>query len=122
MYRPRILLTLLTLVLLVSCRSATSSITPAPPPPTPTSAPLAPQAAATLAPTGDPTAPKITLKLIRDAFNQPVYVTRPGDDSGRLFVVEKAGRIVMLGDGQPAAEPFLDIRDRVGSSGSEQGL
>ena len=41
---------------------------------------------------------------------------------GRLFVVEKAGRIVILRDGQPLPAPFLDIRGVVGSSGSEQGL
>jgi glucose/arabinose dehydrogenase len=49
-------------------------------------------------------------------------MTHAGDDSGRLFVVEKRGRIVALRDGQPAAQPFLDITDRVGSSSNEQGL
>jgi glucose/arabinose dehydrogenase len=39
-----------------------------------------------------------------------------------MFVVEKRGRIVIVRDGTPAETPFLDISDRVGSSGSEQGL
>jgi glucose/arabinose dehydrogenase len=39
-----------------------------------------------------------------------------------LFIIEKAGRIRILENGQLVDEPFLDITDRVGSSGSEQGL
>jgi glucose/arabinose dehydrogenase len=44
------------------------------------------------------------------------------DGSGRLFVIEKPGRIRILQDGQLQSEPFLDITDRVGSQGNEQGL
>jgi glucose/arabinose dehydrogenase len=44
------------------------------------------------------------------------------DGSGRLFVIEKAGRIRIIQDGQLLSQPFLDITDRVGSSGNEQGL
>lgn len=44
------------------------------------------------------------------------------DGSGRLFVVEKTGRIRILENGQLLNQPFLDITDRVGSSGNEQGL
>jgi glucose/arabinose dehydrogenase len=44
------------------------------------------------------------------------------DGSGRLFVVEKAGRIRMIENDQLVEAPFLDITDRVGSSGNEQGL
>ena len=44
------------------------------------------------------------------------------DGSARLFVIEKAGRIRILQDGQLQSEPFLDITDRVGSQGNEQGL
>jgi len=44
------------------------------------------------------------------------------DGSGRLFVIEKAGRIRIIQDGQLLPEPFLDISDRVGSKGNEQGL
>ena len=131
MYRLRIPCSLLALVLLVSCGSATSSATPAPNQNTAVPATASPKAVSTAAPdvtgsatapTGDATAPKIVLKLISDALDRPVYATHAGDDSGRLFVVEKAGQIVILRGGQPVAEPFLDISDRVGSSGSEQGL
>ena len=44
------------------------------------------------------------------------------DGSGRLFVIEKTGRIRILENGQLFETPFLDITDRVGSSGNEQGL
>jgi glucose/arabinose dehydrogenase len=44
------------------------------------------------------------------------------DGSGRLFILEKVGRIRILQDGQLLEASFLDITDRVGSSGNEQGL
>jgi glucose/arabinose dehydrogenase len=44
------------------------------------------------------------------------------DGSGRLFVIEKVGRIRIIQDGQLLQASFLDITDRVGSSGNEQGL
>lgn len=44
------------------------------------------------------------------------------DGSGRLFVIEKMGRIRIIQDGQLLETPFLDISDHVGSSGNEQGL
>ena len=45
------------------------------------------------------------------------------DKSGRLMVVEQVGLIhAMNKTGALEPEPYLDIRDRVGSSGSEQGL
>jgi glucose/arabinose dehydrogenase len=53
-------------------------------------------------------------------LDQPVELVDPGD--GRLFLVEKPGLIRILQDGRILAAPFLDIRDRVGSRGSEQGL
>ncbi|NJL95643.1 MAG: PQQ-dependent sugar dehydrogenase [Anaerolineae bacterium] len=57
---------------------------------------------------------------VADAFRSPVYLTHAGD--ARLFVVEKAGRILILEGGQVRSVPFLDIEARVTSSGSEQGL
>jgi glucose/arabinose dehydrogenase len=44
------------------------------------------------------------------------------DGSGRLFILEKVGRIRILQDDQLLEASFLDITDRVGSSGNEQGL
>ncbi|HEY9527726.1 MAG TPA: PQQ-dependent sugar dehydrogenase [Anaerolineales bacterium] len=44
------------------------------------------------------------------------------DGSGRLFVIEKVGRIRIIEGDQLLETPFLDITDRVGSDGNEQGL
>jgi glucose/arabinose dehydrogenase len=44
------------------------------------------------------------------------------DGSGRLFVIEKVGRIRIIENDQLLEATFLDITDRVGSSGNEQGL
>ena len=60
------------------------------------------------------------LREIADGLDFPVHLaTPPGDD--RLFVVEKAGTIRVIRDGQVLATPFLDIHEQV-SGGSEQGL
>jgi glucose/arabinose dehydrogenase len=65
---------------------------------------------------------RIALTPLATDLDQSLYVTHAGDGSGRLFVVGKRGTIVVLQGGQPPARPFLDITDRVGSNGSEQGL
>lgn len=51
-------------------------------------------------------------------YNSPVLVTNAGDGANRLFVVEQPGTIQIIGQ----TTPFLDIRDRVGDQGNEQGL
>ncbi len=87
--------------------------TPSPPAPTPTPEPTRPEPR--------PDAAHLVLEPMFEGLERPVFVTHAGDGSGRLFVVEKAGRILVFGaDAEP--EVFLDIRDRVGSRGSEQGL
>lgn len=67
-------------------------------------------------------APKITIALqqVAGGFQSPVYLTSPAGDS-RLFVVEQAGRILIVMNGAVVPKPFLDIRDKVGSGG-ERGL
>src|SRR5207248_1255570 len=52
---------------------------------------------------------------------EPVYLAATADEPGRLFIVEQAGRIVVLEHGQIRRAPFLDIRAKV-RSGGEQGL
>jgi glucose/arabinose dehydrogenase len=52
----------------------------------------------------------------------PVDIQNAGDGSGRLFIVEKRGRILILKDGQLMPVPFLDIVNEVGSQQTEQGL
>ncbi|GMR10997.1 MAG: PQQ-dependent sugar dehydrogenase [Anaerolineae bacterium] len=58
--------------------------------------------------------------VVADGFQKPVAVGHAGDS--RFFVVEQRGVIRVLQDGVVLQEPFLDIRDRVNSSASEQGL
>ncbi len=55
-------------------------------------------------------------------ISAPTDIRNANDGSGRLFILEQAGSILILQNGQILASPFLDIRDRVGNNGSEQGL
>ncbi|MBN1992074.1 MAG: PQQ-dependent sugar dehydrogenase [Anaerolineae bacterium] len=59
---------------------------------------------------------------IADGFTRPTFLTNAGDGRGRLFVVEQAGRILIIEDGQVKPTPFLDIVSIVGSDANEQGL
>jgi len=61
-------------------------------------------------------------QAVATGLDTPVGLENAGDGSGRLFVLEQAGRILILQDGQALPQPFLDITERVGSSGTEQGL
>ena len=70
----------------------------------------------------DPGSLRVVLDPLSPQLDRPLHVTHAGDGSGRLFVVEKPGRIIILRDGQPLPAPFLDIQGVVGSNGSEQGL
>lgn len=63
----------------------------------------------------------ISLRKVVDGLESLTYVTISGTDE-RLYVVAKAGRILVIENGAVREQPFLDISDRVGSSGSEQGL
>lgn len=93
--------------------TATPSSTP-PPPATPTTPPTA-----TSVPTS-PIASVDVVEVIPGGLQRPTFLTNAGDS--RLFVLEQAGRIRIIEDGVLLPEPFLDITNRVGSSGSEQGL
>jgi glucose/arabinose dehydrogenase len=59
-------------------------------------------------------------RQVASGFNQPVYVAQPKTEPGRLYVVERAGRIMTLANGKRRV--FLDIRSRVESGYNEQGL
>jgi glucose/arabinose dehydrogenase len=64
----------------------------------------------------------VDLQPIVSGLEIPVGIANAGDGSGRLFTLEKVGRIRIVRNGALADIPFLDISDRVGSSASEQGL
>lgn len=86
--------------------------------------PRLPFATHALAQDASPTAEGLSLGFdeIATGFEKPLLVTHAGDSSGRLFVVEQVGRVRIVSEGQVVTTPFLDITDRVGSSGNEQGL
>jgi glucose/arabinose dehydrogenase len=51
-----------------------------------------------------------------------VGIANAGDGSGRLFVLVRSGAIRVIRGGKLLDAPFLDITNKVGSRGSEQGL
>jgi glucose/arabinose dehydrogenase len=61
-------------------------------------------------------------KLVAGGLEKPNTIANAGDGSGRLFIIEQAGRVRIIKDGQLRVNPFLDIRGRVGSDSSERGL
>jgi len=83
-----------------------------------------PTAAAVVPPRPAPlTTPGLALGLrsVATGLSQPDAIASPGDSSGRLFVVEQAGRIRVIRNGTLLAAPFLDIRARASCCG-ERGL
>lgn len=90
---------------------------------TPISTPGTPTTTAT--PTGTAPAPEpaqVALQRVASGFQRPTFVTHAGDGSGRLFVLEKAGRIRIVTPEGVQRAPFLDMTAAVESSGNEQGL
>jgi glucose/arabinose dehydrogenase len=64
----------------------------------------------------------LTLEEFASGLDQPIGMAVPGDGSGRIFILEKAGRIRIIENGQVLERPFLDISDQVGSEEPERGL
>lgn len=85
--------------------------------------PVSPFAGPMATPGGDlPGNPAIELVKVADGLTQPVNVTHAGDGSGRVFVVERVGRIRVIEDGKLLDQPFLDISGWVTREDVEQGL
>jgi glucose/arabinose dehydrogenase len=66
-------------------------------------------------------AQSLTARLVASGLRSPLDLQSVGGDRERLYVVEQAGRIRVVRNGQLSAAPFLDISDR-SSSGGERGL
>ena len=145
MSRYRSILRLLILSTMILVPLATACSSPTVPPTTETATPFIPSTSTSIPPaptetetppsteTSTPTPTPINVSSFPDPVNytweevvtglkRPVGVVSPNDGSGRLFIIEQAGRILIFEGGQLLDSPFLDIRGRVGSSGSEQGL
>lgn len=105
-----------------------TSATATPIPTASATAPSTEPATMTPTPTGTATAtfPAIGLTTVVGGLASPVDMADPNDgsgrvSSGRLFVLEQAGRVRILRNGQLEATPLLDITDRVRCCG-ERGL
>jgi glucose/arabinose dehydrogenase len=59
--------------------------------------------------------------IISEGISKPVFLTHSNDGSGRLFVVEQNGRILILEKGKLLPTPFLDISALL-ATGGERGL
>jgi len=100
---------------------STASGTPAAAPSTsPSTASVSPAPSPAASP-GNLSQARIGLREVVGGLAAPVFVGSAADGSRRLFVLEQAGTIRIVKDGQLVKAPFLDIHARVGSGG-ERGL
>src|SRR5689334_92376 len=65
--------------------------------------------------------PTIHLEPVVSGLTQPTNVTNAGDGSGRIFIAQETGQILILINGSVLPTPFLDISDLVGQT-PEHGL
>ncbi|MDW8351073.1 MAG: PQQ-dependent sugar dehydrogenase [Anaerolineae bacterium] len=92
------------------------------PPTAPPTATGSPAATTEAAPTAAPPDLQPALQMIADGLVKPTYLTHSGDGSGLLYITEQPGRVRVWRDGELLPTPFLDLTDRVGDRGNEQGL
>jgi hypothetical protein len=64
---------------------------------------------------------KIRLETTISGLANPVAITHAGDGSGRLFITEQGGRILIYDGSELLPAPFLDISALL-STGGERGL
>ena len=104
---PTVVVAFLVMLAMVACDGGSDSPATTPTPPLPAGA------TATF---------QVTLEKVASGFAKPLYLVEPPDGSGRLFVVEQAGKIRILKDGAIASQPFLDAGSLITTGGAEQGL
>jgi len=56
---------------------------------------------------------RIGLQPIADGLVAPIQITTAPDDSGRLFLVDQAGQILIMDEGEILGQPFLDVSDQL---------
>ena len=47
-------------------------------------------------------------QVVSNSFSHPVIITHAGDSSGRIFVVEQGGRILIVQSNSVLTQPFMD--------------
>ncbi len=60
-----------------------------------------------------PSAEDYVWELVAEDFDNPLYMTTPNDDSGRLFVVQQTGTVWIIDGKSVLPEPFLNIEDNM---------
>ncbi len=142
--RSRVLLTAVGLVLflgLSACVAKPAELLPSPTQPQPpTVSAILPTETPTLVPSFTPTVTPISTPTnspflpsfpepaafvwapVVSGLDLPVDIQNAGDGSGRLFIVQKRGSILIFQNDQLLSRPFLDIGSEVKSRGTEQGL
>ena len=65
--------------------------------------------------------PAAAVREVASGFVFPVEIADPHDASGRLFVAEQGGRIMITRNGAVLPTPFLDLTSRI-AQGGERGL
>lgn len=63
----------------------------------------------------------VTLTSVVSGLSNPLDIEIPNDSSGRTFIVQQGGKILILQNGTVSSTPFLDITSKV-TSGGETGL
>src|SRR5436190_12400486 len=56
---------------------------------------------------------QVTLATVVSGLTAPLELTSPADGTGRLFIVQQTGQILILEDGTILPTPFLDVADRL---------
>lgn len=65
--------------------------------------------------------PSLKLTEVMTSLDRPLLVTHANDSSGRLFIVEQGGLVLIMKDGALLDHPFLDITSATAAEG-ERGL
>ena len=66
----------------------------------------------------------VTLNLVAEGFDSPLFLVESPDNTGRLFVVDQPGKIYIIKNGALQPGAFLNIQDKVilGAPPDERGL
>ncbi len=66
--------------------------------------------------------PNLKLTPVLSGLTQPIFATHAGDGSGRLFIAQRTGEILIWDGTTLNATPFLDVSDIIKTTSGEQGL
>ena len=93
-----------------STPTATATSTPTP---TPTPTPTATPTATPLLPRIGKGPVRIELQSVASGLTAPIDFVSANDGSGRMFIVNQSGQILVLKNGQVLGTPFLDVTSRL---------